>query len=381
MAKVYQHMQPGDTLGKITYLKYIDDVSDDELILYVFSDGSKCDEKYIAEINNKEAFGKYMLVELTDPLNKWEFKESSYDLNKTRTVINEYDGQEYEIPDPGITVSGEHISLETSESGTPIHKSLPMNGKRIEAIPPREIKNKKVEPKENYLLSLHPELINGNSKDNNQHSNLLSNSLHQSNQNKVKTNQNKLEEELKNTKNKFIEEIDNSKVNNIKSNIVMQKSPITTNIIETVKHASIVINLDDIKNSEEYDTVKLIVNGVEQELDIHEFTSRLLNKINKNSNTTNKPEYTYQDEDILITNMIDKSKKKECTIGLDMKLELPPKEVYKTIKTIYSEDLAQQFVLSVARRIDAEQLKQILANGLQNYYEQSFNNTIKTDDK
>lgn len=372
-------MQPGDTLGKITYLKYIDDVSDDELILYVFSDDSKCDEKYIAEINNKDAFGKYMLVELTDPLNKWEFKESSYDLNKTtRKVINEYDGQEYEIPDPGITVNGEHVSLETSESGTPIHKSLPMNGKRIEAIPPREIKNKKVEPKENYLLSLHPELINGKTKDNNQHPNLLSKSLNQSNQNKVQTNQNNFEEELKNNKNTLIEEIDNSKLNNIKSNIVMKKSPITTNIIETVKHASIVINLDDIKNSEEYDTVKLIVNGVEQELDIHEFTSRLLNK---NSNTTNKPEYTYQDEDILITNMIDKSKKKECTIGLDMKLELPPKEVYKTIKTIYSEELARQFVLSVARRIDAEQLKQILANGLQNYYDQSFNNTIKNDDK
>ena len=52
MAKFYQHMQPGETLGKITKLKYIDDISDDELIIYVFADNSKCSEAYIAEINS-----------------------------------------------------------------------------------------------------------------------------------------------------------------------------------------------------------------------------------------------------------------------------------------------------------------------------------------
>ena len=61
-------MQPGPTLGKVTKLKYIDDISDDELIIYVFEDGSKSDEAYVAEMNCMEAFnGRYMMTELTDP--------------------------------------------------------------------------------------------------------------------------------------------------------------------------------------------------------------------------------------------------------------------------------------------------------------------------
>ena len=75
MAKFYQHMQPGEQLGKITRLRYIDDISDDELILYVFEDKTKCSEEYIAEINSLDAFnGNYVMTELTDPLNSWKFE-------------------------------------------------------------------------------------------------------------------------------------------------------------------------------------------------------------------------------------------------------------------------------------------------------------------
>ena len=128
--------------------------------VHINSETTKCSEEYIAEINSLDAFnGNYVMTELTDPLNSWKFEVKEINLNKTRKVIGE-DGQEYELPDPGIGVNGEHIALGLTKDGTPITSSNNMlNGKRTDATPPRIIKNKVVESKENYLLSLHPELL------------------------------------------------------------------------------------------------------------------------------------------------------------------------------------------------------------------------------
>ena len=359
MAKFYQYMQPGETLGKITRLKYIDDISDDELIIYMFEDNSKCSEDYIAEINSMDAFnGKYVMVELTDPLNTWKFNTKEFDLNKSKTAIGE-DGIEYEIPVPGIGTNGERISLALSKDGTPITSANNLlSGKRTDATPPRIIKNKVVEPKENYLLSLHPELLNNDI-------NKVSNSVNK------QVNQTKSSIET--------EQISESqKVNNIKLNneisLRTSKNPITTKIVETVKHASITINLDDIKNSE-YDNIHIILNNKQEDLTVNEF----IDKFTKSENISSKEEISkpisivdsYEDEDILIKNMIDRSKKRECTIGVDINLELPPKEVYKTIKYVYPEGMAENFVISIARRMDINSLKNALAMGLTAYYENS----------
>ena len=356
MAKFYQHMQPGDNLGKITRLRYIDDVNDDELILYVFEDGSKCNEEYIAEINNIEAFNKFMMVELTDPLNKWTFKTNEFTLSQPKYVTGS-DGQKYEVPDPAISitrsatgeyVTGEHSIFTMNEEGQSKSNVLPYDGKRIEATPPRIVKNKTVEPKENYLLSLHPELINGPLKDDNKVSaDLLSHTVQTAKQTPQPKNPN--------------------------TPIMKSKSPISTNIIETVKHASIVIDIDELNKSKEYDTVKLILNGEEHEYSMDEFVKHL-ERINMPVVTTlpEKEETSFNtpyNEDIFISNMIDKSKKKNCTIGIDFGLELPPKEVYNTIKTVYSEELAHEFVVSLANRLNCEQLKNSVGKGLTEYYE------------
>lgn len=351
-------MQPGDSLGKITKLRYIDDINDDELILYVFEDGTKCDEQYIAEINNTQAFGKFVMAELTNPLNKWEFKVNEFNLSKPKFVTGD-DGQRYEVPDPGISITrdnnnyveGSHTFVSTSEDGIMKPQTMPFDGKRIEAIPPRNVKNKNVEPKENYLLSLHPELLNGPINEDNQISaELLSHSVQK---------QEQIQPKILN-----------------KSNIMSSKSPITTNVIETVKHASIVIDLDELTKSKEYDSVKLIINGEDQEFTIDEFIEKL-----KNFNNVSEPAIismpienavsqhpTYK-EDIFITNMIDKSKKKNCTIGVDFNLDLPPKEVYNMIKTVYSDELASEFVRSLAHRMNIEELKSAVSMGLENYYD------------
>lgn len=356
MAKFYQHMQPGETLGKITRLKYIDDISDDELIIYVFEDKSKCSEGYIAEVNSTEAFnGNYVMVELTDPLNCWKFETKEINLNKTRTVVGD-DGLQYELPEPGIGINGEHVSLGLTQDGNPIASGANMlNGKRTDATPPRIIKNKQVEPKENYLLSLHPELL----YDKSSNESLLSDTLN------MKNKSNKV------NKNNFIENTTSNKSTVPVENKIFKKSnPITTNIVETIKHASITINLDDIVNNQEYDNIHIILNGKQEDLTIEEF----INKLTYIETPLKEIEETtvidvHHDEDILITNMIDRSKKKECTIGVDINLELPPKEVYQTIKNVYPDGMAENFVLSIAKRMNINTLKEALAMGLTSYYE------------
>ena len=357
MAKFYQYMQPGETLGKITRLKYIDDISDDELIIYMFEDNSKCSEDYIAEINSMDAFnGKYVMVELTDPLNAWKFNTKEFDLNKTKTAIGE-DGVEYEIPAPGIGTNGERISVGLSNDGTPLTSGNNLlSGKRTDATPPRIVKNKVVEPKENYLLSLHPELLNNDT-------NKLSNTVNKP----INSVKNIIETE-QNTEQQKINDIN---LNNKNTVLKTSKNPITTKIVETVKHASITINLDDIKNSE-YDNIHVILNNKQEDLSVDEF----INKLTKTEEVVSKEEISkpividsYEDEDILIKNMIDRSKKRECTIGVDINLELPPKEVYKTIKNVYPDGMAENFVISIARRMDINTLKTALAMGLTAYYE------------
>jgi hypothetical protein len=344
MAKFYQHMQPGDSLGKITRLKYIDDISDDELIIYVFEDKSKCSETYIAELNNQNAFnGNYVMAELTDPLNVWKFETKEINLTQTKKVIGA-DGQEYELPDPGIGVNGEHMTLSLNDDGTP--RTTTDNrfaGKRTDAIPPI-VKNIKVEPKENYLLSLHPELLTGKKTVDN--INLLSHTV----KNNIDQDTNTIKNSVEPT---YIK----------KDNI---QSPVKTSVIETVKQASITIDIKDILNSGIYNNVNIITEDDTIELSVTEFIDRLLNVNNKFNNVFTDDNIQ---EDILIKNMIDKSKKTPCTIGVDISLELPPKEVYKTIRDVYPDGMSNEFVNSIARRMDVSELKKSLAEGLISYYE------------
>ena len=67
--------------------------------------------------------------------------------------------------------------------------------------------------------------------------------------------------------------------------------------------------------------------------------------------------------------MIEKSKREICTIGLDIEMTLPPKEVYNTIKSVYPEGMAQEFVNSLSVRTSEEQLKEALSAGLTAFYE------------
>lgn len=377
MAKFYQHMQPGDTLGKITKLKYIDDISDDELTLYVFEDNTKCDESYIAEVNNMNAFnGRYMMTELSGPTNKWSFKTVEFNLNETKTVTGD-NGEVYEVPQPGISVNGEHMSISLTEDGKTSSRPISNAGKRTDATPPVTVKTTNIEPKENYLLSLHPELLDPTLKANTNMSVSTDNLI-------LSKTVNKQESTTNSTKavNDVVTPVSNVQIgqNSNKQVINTTKSPISTAVIETVRHASITINLDDILSNSEYDSINVISNGESVTLTAEQFAQRLSNDViervseDKKISPYEDPDYK---EDILITNMIDKSKKKVYNIGVDIELELPPKEVYKTIKDVYPEGMSEHFVTSISRRMDNNTLKEALAKGLTDYYESTLSDNTK----
>lgn len=376
MAKFYQHMQPGETLGKITKLKYIDDISDDELILYVFEDNTKCDESYIAEVNNMNAFnGRYMMAELSGPTNKWSFQTVEFNLNETKTVTAD-NGQVYEVPQPGIGVNGEHMSLSLTEDGKSSSRPMSNAGKRTDATPPIAVKNINVESKENYLLSLHPELLDPSLKQNINISESTDNLILSKTVKKPEIKVDSpdiVETVIKAVPNPQVGQFSNKKINTT-------KSPISTAVIETVRHASITINLDDILSNSEYDSINVVSNGETVTLSTEQFAQRLRNEVieqipeDKKISPYEDPDYK---EDILITNMIDKSKKKVYNIGVDIELELPPKEVYKTIKDVYPEGMSEHFVTSISRRMDNNTLKEALAKGLTDYYESTLSDNTK----
>ena len=135
-------------------------------------------------------------------------------------------------------------------------------------------------------------------------------------------------------------------------------------------------------SNSEYDSINIVSNGETVTLSTEQFAKRLRNEVidqvleDKKISPYEDPDYK---EDILITNMIDKSKKKVYNIGVDIELELPPKEVYKTIKDVYPEGMSEHFVTSISRRMNNNTLKEALAKGLTDYYESTLSDNTKQE--
>ena len=96
------------------------------------------------------------------------------------------------------------------------------------------------------------------------------------------------------------------------------------------------------------------------------------------ANQVSEEQDVIDNEDILIKSMIEKSKTKKAKITMAITLELPPKEVYNTLKNVYEDGLTEQFVSSMTARIPKDTLLQSLNAGLARYYE---GETAKKTDK
>ena len=111
---------------------------------------------------------------------------------------------------------------------------------------------------------------------------------------------------------------------------------------------------------------------------IDEFKELLLNKDKTSSETLELK--TADEDDVLINNMISRSKKKKCKIKMSIGLTLPPVEVYNTISNVYEEGLAEKFINSLTSTIPIEEVRESISAGLGQFYKQSSTDKAKKEE-
>lgn len=347
MAKFYQHFNTTNekTLGKVVKLKYIDDISDDDLNLYHFDDGTYCSEDCIGDVEVEDPITKKcFMVEVLDPGRKWDIQRQIF---------------EPEIPEPTVGADGNvyepveyNVNVKTGESIRSAGSVL------IQAFAPQLPRRWQVEDADNYKLSLHPELENVDKP-----APAYSNSPQQPIQQNLKEAFNKPQIEQQPQYQQPAQPV-----------IHNQCQPTVTQHVNTL---DMVIDFNTI--SPNVKSFKILKDDQIITLDKEEVAERLLN-----DNSHAKPALSGQNiidtENVLIKSMIDMSKKKICKISLNVQLELPPKEVYETISKAYDNVYAHEFVKSLTARIPQDSLLESLAIGLEKYYAGDLCSALKSEE-
>lgn len=362
MSKFYQHVEPGDMQGKITRLKYIDDISDDELILYYFEDGTKCSSEYIGGTDETEdTIKSKVMVELTGPDNPWNFMKKEVIAETTKRVRNEVTGEYFEVVGPDVELDGAPGSQNRGI------KKMGNNTSRIEITLPRKMSRYRREDDELYMLSGHPELETGNTV----------NEIPKPAVTKpVIKHVEPIETRFKST-DETIEEVCEE--------VVTEPDTVSQRVLKQTRDGVYVPKEETFKQEQFYvirksdckDKLFVDLNAISKETDALVFdldgetygvsVEELIGLIKNKDKVQEEPKPDFQ-EDALIKNMIDKSRKKVCSISMNLKLELPPKEVYDTIKTVYPDGMTDEFVRSLTARIPIQSLKDSLSVGLGVYY-------------
>jgi hypothetical protein len=334
MGRFYQHLEFGEQLGKITRLKYIDDISDDELILFYFIDGTKCSTQFIMDWDSEEdpQQTKKVMAEITSPANPWIIERHEIVPDEDRIMVGA-DGVRYQAPDP----SAKSVTNGTSGEITEEAKS----GIRIELKHPRRVAKYDREPDEMYLLSLHPELETAEVAP-------------------VMTQPKKAVRLQRPVSQKPVEIDESFDLDAAVESAVQPKASAINRCMDFDRLG---------------DTVVFVMNGKQNSMSKEEFVKRLsvssqqyenAVKNNKSANLMS----IMDNEDVLIKNMIDKSKKNKCKITMSLSLDIPPQEVYDTIKMVYEEGMADQFVKSLtARYLSQDNMLSAISSGLSAYYE------------
>jgi len=379
MAKFYQHINSDDPLfQKTTKLLYVDD-SDPDLLLYVFDDGSKCSAEFVAKIDDMNANnGMYHMVEVESPVNIWRFK--SIELKPTNLNAKTADGQDVEVPDPYfVGLSGNNSQLNGG--------GLVKEGIRWESRSPRPAV-RPIDDINEYFGSYIKYAVENNVKINKDiNTDLVMKAMSGKLDEAIKNNASqpaintahieepKIEPTTLKTSMPIGESAPEIKVNTPK------KEPVSV-FQETKKQ--LIINADELINSNDYDIVKLTFNGEEKEIDIKKFFTQAVEEqkvveVQAETHTSQGPVTLAKDDieiDIintpeweLINNMINMSQKEECSIDIELILSLPPIDVYRLIKTAYPKGLSDAFVKTIANRMPIKELRLALAQGLLSYYD------------
>ena len=379
MAKFYQHINSDDPLfQKTTKLLYVDD-SDPDLLLYVFDDGSKCSAEFVAKIDDMNANnGMFHMVEVESPVNIWRFKP--IELKPTNLNAKTADGQEVEVPDPYfVGLSGNNSQLNGGgmikegirwESRSPRAAVRPMDdiNEYFGSYIKYAVENN-VQINKDINTSLVMKAMSGKLDE------AIKNNTSQPAINIAPTEEPKIEPTTLKTSMPIGESAPEIKVS------IPKKEPVSV-FQETKKQ--LIINADELINSNDYDIVKLTFNGEEKEIDIKKFFAQAIEEqkvveVQAETHTSQGP-VTLAADDIeidiintpeweLINNMINMSQKEECTIDIELILSLPPIDVYRLIKTAYPKGLSDAFVKTIANRMPIKELRLALAQGLLSYYD------------
>lgn len=362
MPRFFQHIEKGqDNLGKITRLKYIDDITDPEMVLYYFEDGTYCNEDFIAPYDTQEPLqSKKAMIEIASPNSVWKFKKRVVEFDTEQKFATGPDGQVYSAPMP------ENIT--TDENGMPISADHGRPGQTFWDVEraPRVPANFQPEPNEDFMLSEHPELEMGISSAADMTP--AQPTVKKPVVRKVQPAPQKRTVNVTPGRNDF----DFDATDEIPAYHAPQKRTVAP-ASPAVTFTGGEVDLSNISGKIRFMTQRGDINATTDEIIEGLAAKAELDIVRKRlAEMEEKQRYSMacvENEDVLIKNMIDKSRKKQCKITMSITLELPPKEVYDTIRNVYEEGMAEQFVSSMTARIPQESLLKSLNAGLQKYYE------------
>jgi hypothetical protein len=352
MKLYFQHVDESDEtlFGTVTYLDYIDD-TDPSMILYVFDDGTRCNQDLVAPINTSEPQLTFAMVQVESPSTAFVFAKND---NLGEPVIKTKDANNNEafIYNPNFY----------DANGNP----KKVRKMRIEK--PAKTTHKRFDDITDYYVSRIQDYIENGDPIN------------------PEININKLPDYLKTknilqTKTITTQEIDKS----TEPKIDETKSLSTTT--DNASYDNIVVNVvnDDVINKDlnihfKDNKSKLIValdngnvstltfdNGTETK----EFTDEeFIEQLGYEKPKFGKLNVENADKSVvtLVNGMIDQSDKEESDINLVLGLEIPPKALFDVIKKVYKEQHTKQFVTTIANRIPDDVLRQAIADGLYAYY-------------
>ena len=345
-------------------MKYIDDITDDDMILYYFEDGTKCNPDMIAPVGYVvEDFEQVVrerkaMVELAGPNYAWSIMQKEVIPETSSVYVDEMTGERFEIV-------GRDVQSNGTRDGATIDKVAQKHMRTELKLPPKPSRFTQ-EPNEDYMLSEHPELENAKPGVADASAS-VSNIFKKRSKKVVQQPVADFDFDADETVND--QNVAPSDFQEVQQDKTAVKIDARTAVAMKAKNLN--ISLD-----------KLTVNNItvsdgdwSETLTIEELRKRLsissdeVEQLRQTAATKSPFEKCIDDEDVLVKNMIDKSKKKNAKIMLAVSIPLPPKEVYGTINDVYEEGMADQFVKSVTARISMDKLLESLADGMKKFYE------------
>lgn len=339
MAKTryFQHLNSNDrfTFQKVTELDFIDDTG--EMTMYYFKDGSKCNKDFIAPVNAENILNKEF-AEVSSPSNAWVLKKvDPVAINDKPKAMKGKDGVMYEAPDFGDYIgSGNHAKTRIDVVYKPVTVSnyvAPNDSDYY--IGAESFESNEVEQ---------PRQFNFNSTIEDE---TPAPQLKQENGIKTVSTSNSNKSLPYVSESNGILQIDVRQILNSVSTVYL--------CFDDGSTCELPIN-EFIENAITPKEEKIVEKVVEKEVVV------------KTSDTDIDLGVNDVDKEMLNT-MIDRSKKSEFEIDMDLTLSLPPTELYKMIKSAYPNDLHKGFVNIIANRMQVKELKSAVAEGLLAFYD------------